>query len=191
MWRVGSLGGFLLLLSILIFLPWKDREAENAFLQKTYSEMLQKNPSLVPVITFNMRLDCEESNEENHFRRRVFRLSKFFNETKPWLVGLQEPFSGQLLHLQSLLPSHYQPLGNERNEKIDRADPKRMSDYQTSILYDTNNLELVAHDHFWLSKNPHVPLSKSWGSIGSRTVTIGAFRKKEYFEKGHNRFCPP
>jgi len=62
------------------------------------------------------------------------------------------------------------------HHKIDRADKRRQSDYQTGILYDSRHLELVESDHVWLSKQPRQQGSKSWDSLGARTVTIAAFR---------------
>ena len=47
---------------------------------------------------------------------------------------------------------------------------------QTSILYDTSRLRLVASDHVWLSDTPRVPHSRSHGSVGARTATMAAFR---------------
>jgi endonuclease/exonuclease/phosphatase family metal-dependent hydrolase len=127
-------------------------------------------------MTFNIRLDGLESDLNNHFTLRVLRLGSFFNSTKPWLVGLQEPFSGQLLHLQRETTRDYSVLGFERN--LDRSHPIRMNDYQTAIMYDKTRLDLVDHDHFWLSKTPREP-SKDWNSVGTRTVTIGAFHRKD------------
>ena len=156
--------------------------------------------SLISVVSFNIRLDAEESNPDNHFTKRVSRLARFFNTVRPTLAGLQEPFSGQLLHLESeLTPGVFGVVGRYRRlsehsgagtkrknveeqekeieEEVDRAHPSRMSDFQTAILYDKTRLTLAESDHFWLSETPRVEQSRSWGSVGSRTVTIAAFRR--------------
>eukprot|EP00656_Telonema_subtile_P005292 TRINITY_DN12406_c0_g1_i2.p1 TRINITY_DN12406_c0_g1~~TRINITY_DN12406_c0_g1_i2.p1 ORF type:complete len:349 (-),score=72.36 TRINITY_DN12406_c0_g1_i2:155-1201(-) len=132
---------------------------------------------MIPVATFNIRLDGQEADPSNHFTRRVHRLAGFLRETAPWAVGLQEPFSGQLLHLQSVLPARYAVIGDEArgHGAVDRADPRRHNDFQTGIIYDTDRLELLEHEHRWLSKSG-APHSKDWGSMGVRTCTAAAFR---------------
>ena len=126
----------------------------------------------LPVMTYNIRIDMEERDANNHYTKRVGRLSSFIGRMEPWLIGLQEPSSGQLLHLQSGLASHWRAVGYEGNghKDIDRADPRRFNDYQTGILYDSRHLELVESDHIWLSERPRSPGSKSWDSVGVRTV---------------------
>ena len=135
----------------------------------------------LPVMTYNIRIDMEERDANNHYTKRVGRLSSFIGSMEPWLIGLQEPSSGQLLHLQSGLASHWRAVGYEGNghKDIDRADPRRFNDYQTGILYDSRHLELVESDHIWLSERPRSPGSKSWDSVGVRTVTIAAFRLRD------------
>lgn len=123
------------------------------------------------ICSYNIRLDGEEDDIENHFTRRDVRLSKFFNETSPLLCGLQEPFGGQMLHLGRMLPPQLRYFGWERNP----TDPHA---YQTAIVYDASRLRLLKSDHMWLSETPRIPGSKSFGSLGSRTVTMGAFEFK-------------
>ncbi|CAE7948614.1 ANKRD50 [Symbiodinium sp. KB8] len=132
-------------------------------------------------MTYNIRIDMEERDANNHYTKRVGRLSSFIGRMEPWLIGLQEPSSGQLLHLQSGLASHWQAVGYEANghKAIDRAEPRRFNDYQTGILYDSRHLELVESDHLWLSERPRTPGTKSWDSVGVRTVTIAAFRLRD------------
>jgi hypothetical protein len=67
--------------------------------------------------------------------------AKFFAASDPWLVGLQEPSSGQLMHLESLLPPHYTAVGDTANGHgmLDRADARRADDFQTAILYDSSS----------------------------------------------------
>eukprot|EP00932_Pfiesteria_piscicida_P014492 SRR837773.26272.p1 GENE.SRR837773.26272~~SRR837773.26272.p1 ORF type:complete len:153 (+),score=21.96 SRR837773.26272:164-622(+) len=142
-------------------------------------------------MSFNIRLDADESNLDNHFTRRVHRLADFLNQSAPWLVGMQEPFSGQLLHLQSLLPARYVALGYEGrgHGDLDRADPKRHNDFQTAIVFDSSRLRLLGHDHLWLSQSPRQPDSRSWGSRGSRTVTAAAFGDETANLRMAQRMC--
>lgn len=128
----------------------------------------------ISVVSFNIRYDGVERLETNHYRQRVTRLADFLTRVEPSLVGLQEAFSGQLLHLQSLLPAHARVVGYAREG--DRADPRRMRDFQTGIIYDSRQLELIESDHVWLSLTPRREGSRSWGSKGARTLTMAAFR---------------
>jgi hypothetical protein len=73
---------------LVVILPWKNLEKDDKELFEHYQYLRQQNPDLLPVISFNIRLDCEERNQENHFTQRVTRLSDFFNRTSPALVGV-------------------------------------------------------------------------------------------------------
>eukprot|EP01126_Amoeba_proteus_P006196 TRINITY_DN12152_c2_g1_i1.p1 TRINITY_DN12152_c2_g1~~TRINITY_DN12152_c2_g1_i1.p1 ORF type:complete len:381 (+),score=29.84 TRINITY_DN12152_c2_g1_i1:55-1197(+) len=159
---------------LLCLLPFNDPKVADQELAQKHQSLRTDHADWLSVQTFNIRLDALEADDRNHFRFRVHRLAKFFNDSKPCLVGLQEPFSGQLLHLQSELKQNYEVIGWERN--IDRSHHSRINDYQTAIMYDKDKLMLVESDHYWLSEQPRVPQSKSWNSVGIRTVTIGAFR---------------
>ena len=68
-------------------------------------------------------------------------------------------------------------------QPFDRADPRRANDYQTAILYNASALALLESDHTWLSATPRAPGSRSWGSVGARTATIGAFRVLDAVER--------
>lgn len=98
------------------------------------------------------------------------------NHWHPAFVGMQEPFSGQMMHLGSLLEYDHGVVGYEGNghNALDRADTRRFNDFQTCILYNRNILHLVESDHLWLSETPRKK-SKSWDSWGIRTLTIGRF----------------
>ena len=135
----------------------------------------------IPVVSFNIRLDGLERDPNNHFVKRLPRLAGFFNRVEPWLVGLQEPFSGQLMHLQSVLPPYFKAVGyrGHGHGGIDRADPRRHHDFQTAILYDSRHLEMLKSDHIWLSPTPRVEGSQGWGSVGKRTATVAVFRLRD------------
>ncbi|CAE7448876.1 ANKRD50 [Symbiodinium natans] len=181
MW--GKQAAFLLLLLAVLlgylcqFPHYSERHDEETTRAVEQLKRALGNTAL-PVLTYNIRIDMEERDANNHFTKRVGRLSRFIGKVEPWLMGLQEPSSGQLLHLQAGLASHWKAIGYEGNghKDMDRADPRRFNDYQTGILYDSRHLNLVESDHIWLSERPRIPGTKSWDSVGVRTVTIGAFR---------------
>lgn len=74
-------------------------------------------------MTFNIRLDGEERDPANHFTRRIERLRATFGRWNAQLVGLQEPYGGQAIHLMSVLPTNIRligrlaPLGDARIPK--------------------------------------------------------------------------
>ena len=135
----------------------------------------------VTVMSFNVRLDGLESDENNHFTRRVFRLRDTITRWHADLVGMQEPFGGQVHHMLLEFPKGhpYRALGYNRQgvDNDDLAHPSRYSDVQCGILYNTETLELLEQGYRWLSETPERP-SKSWGSIGVRTVNIAVFKVK-------------
>ena len=154
------------------------RPPEQTELMDAYRRARDQTSGLtVPIVSYNIRLDAQESDPNNHFTRRVHRLGAFVREVEPWIVGLQEPFSGQLLHLESLLPDQFAVVGDIANDhgNLDRADPRRHADFQTAILYDSSRLQLIEQDHVWLSRSPRTPGSKDWDSMGARTVTVAGF----------------
>eukprot|EP00927_Polykrikos_kofoidii_P076863 TRINITY_DN73887_c0_g1_i1.p1 TRINITY_DN73887_c0_g1~~TRINITY_DN73887_c0_g1_i1.p1 ORF type:complete len:370 (+),score=13.21 TRINITY_DN73887_c0_g1_i1:137-1246(+) len=163
----------LAVLSILVMLP------------RPGDVNLPQIPGSMPVMSFNIRYDGPEADDRNHFRHRVHRLSRFLNETEPWLVGLQEALASQVLHLQGLLPQ-YEVVGFEGDGhgQMDKADLRRQVDFQTGIFYDRRRLVLAERDHIWLSETPRTINSRSWGSRGARTLTIAAFRSsgKDYVD---------
>eukprot|EP01113_Clastostelium_recurvatum_P038633 TRINITY_DN5800_c0_g1_i5.p1 TRINITY_DN5800_c0_g1~~TRINITY_DN5800_c0_g1_i5.p1 ORF type:complete len:388 (-),score=27.70 TRINITY_DN5800_c0_g1_i5:63-1226(-) len=135
---------------------------------------ISRDATSIPVMTFNMRLDCEESDPNNHYTKRIHRINELFRSFEPWLVGLQEPFAGQLLHLQSYLPKHLNVIGYNRNEH-DLGHPSRHNDFQVGMIYDARHLHLEEQDYYWLSETPRIPESKSWNSMGIRTINIARF----------------
>lgn len=56
-WLIG-------IISFLVFLPWNDSAKEDGFLLQRFQETLKNDSSLIPIVSFNIRLDAEESNVE-------------------------------------------------------------------------------------------------------------------------------
>ena len=131
--------------------------------------------SLLSIMSFNIRLDCEEHNPEHHWTKRLYRVKDVLAEYQPASVGLQEPFSGQVLHLQSILDKKWIGVGNNHDSPHDLGHPSRQRDMQTGILYDNEKLELKDWHFHWLSKTPNVPGSKDWNSSSPRTVMVARF----------------
>ena len=51
-------------LAVLVFLPWNDVEQEDSILVQRFQETLRNDTSLIPIVSFNIRLDAEENNEQ-------------------------------------------------------------------------------------------------------------------------------
>lgn len=55
---------FVLAVSILVFLPWKDVKQEDLLLLQQFQETLKNDSSLISIVSFNIRLDAEENNSQ-------------------------------------------------------------------------------------------------------------------------------
>ncbi len=84
------------------------------------------------------------------------------------MVGLQEPFNNQIYDLLPLLPHGYKVIGYSRPGHVHMIDPVRFYDFQTSIVYDSNRLDLLTQDHIWLSETPRVEGSTFWSGKGAK-----------------------
>jgi endonuclease/exonuclease/phosphatase family metal-dependent hydrolase len=165
-----------ILVGLLVVLPLKDRQAESLQFQEKFLRPLDADE--ISVASFNIRLDAPEHNESNHFRHRVKRLADYFDTNKPMLVGLQEPFISQILHLKKeMSKSSYSFIGDGATAQESDNMAQRMHDFQTAIMYDSSGLELLQKQHSWLSRTPQIK-SKDWGSGAFRTVTTGVFRDR-------------
>jgi len=155
------------------------RASTDAWLQfKAASTGTQEsNAQQLRVMSFNIRLDGEEHDLRHHWRQRRARVVDLLDTYTPWSVGLQEPFSGQLHHLLLKLPARWMTVGHRQDAAapLDLGHPTRKWDHQTGILYDSEKLRLLHSHHHWLSPTPHVEGSKSWSSMGARTVTVAHF----------------
>ena len=136
---------------------------------KLLEEYRTINADLLPVMTFNIRFDGLERDPNNHFTKRITRLTETVHRWQPAILAVQEPFTGQLAHWQSTLPSSYRSIGYQRDSPSPR-------DFQVAILYDEQRVKLIERDYLWLSKTPRVEESKDWDSAGARTLNIARFQ---------------
>ncbi|CAF3171354.1 unnamed protein product [Rotaria sp. Silwood2] len=153
------------------------------YTEQNDSTILQKylaiKQNLLSVMTFNIRFDGVERDQNNHFTKRVYRLTETVKKWQPSILCVQEPFAGQLMHWRSQLPKYYQYIGYQPGG-VDRnlEDPSSHRDFQVAILYNNQILKLVEQDYIWLSKSPRVVGSKDWNSAGARTLNIARFQLK-------------
>lgn len=162
-------------------MPWYAAEQDSRMIDGFFAARFRaaaQDRLAVPVISFNIRFVMPESREDNTFSRRAPRIAHFIANARPWLVGLQEAYASQVARLMVDLPPRFRIIGYVGNGHgaTPLSDPRRKWDFQTGILYDSERLELIAHRHMWLSREPNAENSTNWGSKMARTATIAAFR---------------
>ena len=176
---------------LLVRFPWIDYRSDELAHLDTYNALLNSKEAalddggsfVLPVMSFNVRLDGLEKNPNNHFTKRVDRLKAVIERWKPSIAGLQEPYGEQMAHIMRYMPSNYRVIGTHASlqEDSDTSKPNSIpmkrtpDDFQTAILYDVEKLKLLEHDYLWLSTTPRVPYSKNWDSQGVRTLNIARF----------------
>jgi len=142
--------------------------------------MLQKyltiKQDLLSVMTFNIRFDGLERDSNNHFTKRIYRLTETVEKWQPAILSVQEPLTSQFQHWQSHLPKYYQSIGYE-HDRINKRVQHSLShmDFQVAILYNDKILKLLEQDYLWLSKTPRTVGSKDWDSNSIRTLNIARF----------------
>ena len=160
---------FILISLLIVFLFTFPRYGE-----RDDADMLQKylkiKEDLLPVMTFNIRLDSFERNPDNLFANRIYRLTETIEKWQPAILCVQEPFTIQLQRWQSHLPRYYQSIGYQHD---DTEECER--DFQVAIVYDDQKLKLIDRDYIWLSKTPRIVGSKDWDSNRARTLNIARF----------------
>ncbi|CAF3264166.1 unnamed protein product [Rotaria socialis] len=163
-----------ILIAFLFTFPRYTERDDSATLQKYLSI---KQDYLLSVMTFNIRFDGVERDPNNHFTKRIYRLTETIKKWQPSILNVQEPFTSQLLHWRSHLPEYYHCIGYQP-DGIDRnlEHPSSQRDFQVAILYNSQILKLVEQDYIWLSKSPRVVESKDWDSSGARTLNIARFQ---------------
>ena len=72
----------------------------------------------IPVMSFNVRYDGETANPSNLFSARLPRIRKMFSRTRPWIVGLQEPYTGQLRDINRGLRADTSRLASTRYSNL-------------------------------------------------------------------------
>ena len=164
---------FPICLSLLFTYP-RYTEEDDAIMFEKYRTIKE---DLLPVMTLNIRFDGVERDLNNHFSKRIFRLTEMIEKWQPAIIGLQEPFGGQLLHWKSQLPKHYDHIGYQRggtDRNLD--DPMCHLDFQVAILYNKEMFEVLDQDYFWLSKTPRTVGSKNWDSASPRALNIARLK---------------
>lgn len=118
------------------------------------------------VMSFNVRFASDTGANSWPERRPVVR--NLLLAQRPHVIGTQEGLYEQLKDIGEDLPARYDSIG------LGREGGSRGEAMQ--VFYDTQRLEPLEYDHYWLSDTPEVIGSQTWGGCCPRMVTWVRFR---------------
>ncbi len=116
----------------------------------------------VRVMSFNIRYGTA-GDGDNHWDRRKPLVLQTIRAFAPDLLGTQETLDFQRDYLATNLPD-YVSFGVGRDDGANAGE-------MTAVFYKRQRYEQVDGGHFWLSRTPEVPGSKSWDSSLTRMCT--------------------
>ncbi|GAA2306098.1 endonuclease/exonuclease/phosphatase family protein [Streptomyces violaceusniger] len=125
------------------------------------------------VMTFNLRYASDAEPNSWGQRRPVMR--ELLRRARPHLLGTQEGLYGQLRDIAHDLGQRYSWIGTGRMGGS--------RDEFMAVFYDTERLEPLEYDHFWLSDTPNVIGSNTWGGAVVRMVTWVRFHDRHTGEE--------
>lgn len=120
------------------------------------------------LMTYNIRY-ATVNDQENQWEKRKEFLTEQIGFYEPDVFGIQEGLSSQLKFIDQTLSSYaYAGVG--------RDDGKEKGEY-CAIFFNTEKLELLSQDTFWLSPTPD-KVSKGWDAAFERICTYARFKDK-------------
>jgi endonuclease/exonuclease/phosphatase family metal-dependent hydrolase len=117
---------------------------------------------MLRVMSFNLRV-ATIFDIQNHWEFRKAKAVAAIRNFNPDILGTQECENVHADYLKASLPD-YGFVGVGRNDG-------KTSGEMCGLFYKKQTLEKLAEGHFWLSKTPQVPGSKSFGSWFTRMCT--------------------
>lgn len=117
-------------------------------------------------MSFNIRYGTADDGDDSWPKRHEL-VSDVIRKAAPDVLGVQEALRFQLDELHSACPG-YQEIG------VGRDDGKTKGEY-SSILFKKDRLRVLEHGDFWLSDEPEVVASSSWGNSIPRLCTWARF----------------
>lgn len=121
------------------------------------------------VVSFNITVSDDDAT--NYWSARRDEIVKFINAEQPDVMGLQEVTALQLNYLTSKL-TDYAEYGIDRGNS---QSPGSNAGERTSIMYNTNTVEVVEKGTFWLSDTPDIS-SRSWNDTGNTGYAADAMK---------------
>ncbi|WP_369207158.1 endonuclease/exonuclease/phosphatase family protein [Streptomyces sp. PU-14G] len=119
------------------------------------------------VMSFNLRYASDTPPHSWPERRPVTRA--LLHRERPHLIGTQEGLYPQLKDIAA-------DLGRSRYDWIGTGRAGGSRDEFMAVFYDVRRLLPLEYDHFWLSDQPDLIGSKTWGNAVIRMVTWIRFR---------------
>ena len=132
----------------------------------------QENTTSVVAMSYNIRYDAPNDGI-NIWDNRKEGLVKILTKHNIDIIGTQEGLEHQLDYIKSSL-NGFKMIGVDR-------DNNGKGEY-SSIFYNTNTLDLISSDTFWLSPTPDIP-SRGWDAALNRICTYGLFQSKNTAKK--------
>lgn len=122
------------------------------------------------MMTYNIRYDCST---DGPFRwvHRSNMVASMVTFHRADIVGFQEVLLHQLQDLERSFKGTYKWIGAGR-------DDGHLGGELVPIFYKESKFELIESGNFWLSENPSIPGSRSWGTACPRMATWGIFNTK-------------
>lgn len=129
---------------------------------------LNLNAQDLTVVSYNIRLDVASDSLNRWDNRKDFLIGQL-NFHGPDVFGIQEGLLHQLQEIQKGMPG-YNYIGKGRDDGLKQGE-------FSAVFYNTEKLELLEENTFWLSETPEQP-SKGWDAAIKRVCTYGLFKTK-------------
>ena len=113
--------------------------------------------------SFNVRYEGDQDTEWRAWPNRLGRVVSAIRELDPDILGVQEALHGQAADLWASLPGY-------RFYGLGRDDGDRTGEY-AGIYWKSDRFEAGDRGTFWLSDEPDLPGSRTWGNSITRSAT--------------------
>ncbi|MEX2213271.1 MAG: endonuclease/exonuclease/phosphatase family protein [Phycisphaeraceae bacterium] len=127
-------------------------------------------PAPVRVMSFNIRYGTANDGD-NHWNKRKDLVIEVIKAYDPDLLGTQETLAFQREYIEKNTEG-YEGFGVGRDDGKDKGE-------QTAMFFRKAHFEKLDGGHFWLSKTPDEPGSKSWDTSLTRMVSWLKLRDKK------------
>ena len=143
------------------------------FLLGTSGILLTAKPEPIDVriLTYNIRLLTNNDTGSSNWSERKEFLADTMRDESADLLCVQEAFREQLDFIGTRVAG-YTEVG------VGREDGDSKGEY-SAILYKTHRFELIDSGTFWLSDEPDVPNSMTWGNNVTRICTWARLEERE------------
>jgi endonuclease/exonuclease/phosphatase family metal-dependent hydrolase len=125
------------------------------------------------MMTFNLRFENDKDGDNAWLNRREM-VAQIISRYQPAVLGTQEGKWSQIRYLQEQLPEY------------EALMPGRMPDKKIqcpTLFFRKKDISIEGGRDFWLSKTPHVHLSKDWGSAFPRMLSFAEVRIEGSYRK--------